>query len=730
MIPISVSRRRFYSGSVLLLLLAFCRGHGESADRFPGAPVILISIDTVRADHLALYGGQVETPAIARLARDGILFENAYSHVPLTLPSHTTMLTGRLPYENGVRSNIGYRVEPKGPTLPGLLKQHGYATGGAVSAYVLRGETGLRSLFDFYDDSMEVWGSATLGAIQRPGDETARAALSWLDTVQRQPFFLFLHLFEPHTPYEPVEPFKSRYTNPYDGEIATADAILGRFLEELDRRDLYDRSLIILASDHGEGLSEHGEAEHGVLLYRDVLHVPLVLKLPGRAMAGRRVASPAELVDILPTVADASGAKLPAGDPGISLIALAREKSLRPRTVYSETLYPRLHLGWSQLRSMTDTRDQYIESPAPELYDIVHDPAETKNILDQRRREARALADSLQSIPLNLQPQGAASSEEMARLSALGYLSGAPSQTSGPLRNPRDHMQLLARIQQTFALNQQGKYRESIDLCRAILREDPDLVDVYMQMAGDLRRLGRLQEAADAYRQAIRRSPQLIDSVSIEVAKLEMDMGNLDAAELNARQAMKLHAEDAHLVLAGIAQRRHDLRTAESEARLALGPPDRQRVPALIFLARVLIEENEFEQALAVTDRAVQREQQDRAHPAATLAVTRGDILARMGRNAEAEAAFRQEIANFPTTTEAYVKLALLLASLHRFDEIAPTLEAMVQASPRPSTYFLAAREMRDLGNDVAARRFEQRGERMRSGAADRPRTRASSSHQ
>src|SRR5581483_2658784 len=536
----------------LVLLLAGCRH--ERADRFPNAPVILISIDTLRADHLAAYGAKlVDTPAIDRLASDGIVFENAYAHVPLTLPSHVTILTGRLPYQTGVRSNIGYKLGRDTPlTLPRLLSADGYATGGAVSAYVLRGDTGIGPLFDFYDDSMEVWESATLGAIQRRGDETVHAALGWLDRVQTRPFFLFLHLFEPHTPYEPVEPFKSQYANPYDGEIATVDAILGRFLAELDKRGLYDKSLIILDSDHGEGLGDHGEAEHGVLLYREVLHVPLIVKLPAQRMAGRRVAVPAQLVDILPTVTTAVGAKTPPDLPGMSLIDLARGDSRAQRTIYSETLYPRLHLGWSQLRSLTDSREHYIESPAPELFDIVNDPHERHNIREQQRRDASALAGSLTKIPLNLEPQRSANAEERARLAALGYLSGA-SPSTGPLRNPRDNISVIGRIQQTFALNQQGRYVESIALCREILRDDPDLVDVYTQMAGSLRRLGRLREALDAYRQAIRRSPQLVDSVAIEVAKLELDLGDLKAAELNAQQAMKLDPEDAHLILAAVA---------------------------------------------------------------------------------------------------------------------------------------------------------------------------------
>lgn len=697
------------------LLLSPCKERRSSGDTFAGAPVILISIDTLRADRLPLYGSKrVATPAIDSLAADGIVFDNAYAHAPLTLPSHASVMTGTLPYVTGVRSNIGYSLAPETrSTLPQLLAERGYATGAAISAYVLRGETGMGSLFDFYDDSLEVWESASLGALQRNGAQTVRSALRWVDGVKKRPFFLFMHLFEPHSPYEPAEPFRSRYRDPYDAEIATVDAILATFIAELRKRDLYDEALIVLMSDHGEGLGDHGEAEHGVLLYREVLHVPLILKLPRRHLAGKRVSAPAQLVDVLPTIAGAVGARVPAGLPGLSLIDLAQGRGPAERAIYSETLYPRLHLGWSELRSLINQQHHFIESPDSELFDVVADPREKRDVRDERRRIYRALATQLDSIPLNLETQASADPEEMARLAALGYLSGRAADGGGPRRNPRDHIQVLARVQQTFALNQQRRYRESVELCREILRDYPDLVDVYNQLAGNLRRLGRREEALDAYREAIRRSPQLVDSFAIEVAKLELDLGDLEAAELNARQAMKLNPAEAHLILAAVAMARRDLRKAEQEARLALGREDRPRVPALILLARVLVEQGRLQEALAATDRAAARVAEDGARPVATLASTRGDILARLGRNVEAEAALREEMARFPATTDAYVRLALLQASQRRFAEIQPTLEAMVKASPMPRTYQLAARAMSDFGNDQGAREFRRRGKRL-----------------
>ncbi|HKO00063.1 MAG TPA: sulfatase, partial [Thermoanaerobaculia bacterium] len=237
--------------------------------------MILISVDTLRSDHLPAYGYTgVATPNIDALRKDGILYKRAYSHTPLTLPSHATILTGTLPADHGLRDNVGFKLAPNVPTLASLLKKNGYATGAAVSAFVLRHETDISRGFDFYDDDVEPIGASTvIGRVQRDGRETARVAKSWIDR-QQGTFFFFLHLYEPHTPYTPPEPFFGRYPNHYDGEIAYADDIVGDFIGYLKQRDLYDKALIIFLSDHGEGLNEHGEEEHGIFLYREALQVP------------------------------------------------------------------------------------------------------------------------------------------------------------------------------------------------------------------------------------------------------------------------------------------------------------------------------------------------------------------------------------------------------------------------------------------------------------------------
>src|SRR5947208_9153212 len=267
-------------------------------------PIILISIDTLRADHLPAYGyKKVKTPAIDALAADGVLFERAYSTAPQTLPAHAALLSGRLPFETGVRDNIGFLVKPGERLLPQMLRERGYTTGGVVSAYVLRKETGINQGFDFFDGEMPPSSpELSIGQVQRDGGESEKIAERWLDANGSGRAFLFLHLYEPHKPYTPPERF-AQYA-PYDGEIAYSDEIVGRLVKYLKSHQLYDRSTIVLLSDHGEGLGDHGEQEHGLFVYDEAIHVPLIIKQESNAGAHRRVADLAQHIDIVATILD------------------------------------------------------------------------------------------------------------------------------------------------------------------------------------------------------------------------------------------------------------------------------------------------------------------------------------------------------------------------------------------------------------------------------------------
>ena len=584
-----------------LLAVAGCHRGSGSGETWPNAPIILISIDTLRSDHLPVYGYQgVATPAIDALRKDAILFEKAYSHYPLTLPSHASLLSGLLPTHTGVRDNSGYTFDAAHhPYLPQILKKAGYDTGAAVSAFILRHGTGLASGFDLYDDDISAGAGTDADTAQRAGDVTAGKALEWIKGRGGKPFFLFLHLYEPHSPYEPPEPFASRYRNvPYDGEIATADSIVGTVLAALKAQGIYDRAVVVLVSDHGEGLGEHGEEQHGFFLYRETLQVPLLVKLPGGARAGSTVAAPAGLVDVVPTLLAVTGIDKPAGLDGQSLLSLPVSESPEapPRQIYAETFFPRLHYGWSDLASLIEGRFHYIHGPAAEMFDLAADPGEKRNVLEAERRAYAGLRKALDGYDRTLAAPSQEDAETTRKLTALGY-AGRGHLTSGPLPDPRTKRGVLHNLQEAKHLAAAEHYAEAAAVLQNVVRDSPDMVDAWAFLATCLER----QEPSDpkatlaAYQKAFELSggaPELALSVAGELYKL----GRLDEAKAHAEMALASQPAGASEVLAGIALSRKDADTALAMMKRSGKATEAFRRD----LARLLTERGRTDEALQV----------------------------------------------------------------------------------------------------------------------------------
>jgi choline-sulfatase len=700
--------------AVLLASLASCRGERASPPtaRAAGSPIVLISIDTLRSDHLPAYGYKgVETPAIDRLRRDGIVFEDAWSECPLTLPSHVSIFTGVNPPIHGVRNNIGYRLDGKThPTLARLLKDEGYATGASVSAWVLRRQTGLGDSFDFYDDSIEPPpGSKAASQAQRPGPETLSRALAWAETVRDRPFFLFVHLYEPHSPYEPPEPYRSRFVEPYDGEIAAADAVVGTLLRRLDDWGIYERSVLILLSDHGEGLMDHGEQEHGILLYREALQVPLIVKLPGSARKGERVRRPAALTDVLPTVVALSGGSAPKPIAGRGRDLLDPSPDRRG-PIYGETFYPRIHLGWSELRSLVDGANHYIDGPEPELYDRRGDPAEKRNGFSRDSQIAREMKRVLDRIPADFRVPAAADAEQIKKLTALGYLSAtSPGISGGSLPSPMRELPTLEESRRAFRLEATGDRRGAIAAFQKLLARNPDIFDVRYKLAETLEAEGRWREAADAYRQAIRVSPSMAGGASLALARVLLKSGDLEQARANAELALSDAPADAHELLARVALARSEIELAEREAAGVSGSPNLDARGA-VLRAEVRLRQNEPAEALKILDGALAKLDLEAREQIGNAQFLRGDALARLNRYPEAEQAFREEIRLFPRNSEAYARLAVLYAVEHRrVREVAEVLRAMYAANPQPATSELAARTLESIGDPTGAARWRRR---------------------
>jgi len=694
--------RRFLLASALIAI--GCTGRGTIDTN---APIIIISIDTLRSDHLPAYGyTKVATPAIDRLRNDAILFEHAYAPCPLTLVSHASIFTGLLPAEHGIRDNLGYYLNPKAATLPELLKSKGYATGGAVSAMILRGDTGINRGFDFWEDSIDRDPSAhSAGRAQRSGDETRAIAETWIGRHRSQPFFFFFHIYEPHTPYTPAAPFRSRYGATYDGEVATSDAIVGRFLDYLRREGIYDRATILLISDHGEGLGDHGEDEHGILLYRETLQVPLILKLPQAARKGTSVPTPVQLIDVFPTIANAFGEKKMS--EGRSLLDVADDKVPGDRAIYSETYYPRLHYGWSDLHSLISGANHYIHSNDPEMYDLASDPAERKNVLAENRRAYGALRDQVKRYIKDPTAPSEVSDETKRQLIALGYLgSTINTAANAVLPDPKKNIGKANAIGQAFRLLSDAKYEETVDATRALLRDNPNMLDLWALQSRALAKLKRPEEAIEAAKQGLRVAPGSA-TLAMMVANLSLDLGRLDDAEAYATLAMKQIPRQAHEVLARAALQRKNYAKARDEAN-AVFASDRNQPDGLVLLAHIAIEEGKLDDALRSLDQALALLQSSHRRPLPQLNFLRGDTLVRLGRADEAEQAFLAEIRDFPAGPQAYTSLIFLYAK--NGENPANLGYSLEKAAPTAPSYVAIAEALKAIGDERGSRFWAQRG--------------------
>jgi choline-sulfatase len=708
-------RRLSASGSqpaLVLAVAALCAGviacRRAERPEFPGAPIVLISIDTLRADHLPAYGFAAgATPHIDGFRRDAILYEEAFSPCPMTLPSHVTMLTGLLPPEHGVRNNVGFSFDAAHHAhLGGLLKTKGYAAGAAVSSYVLRHESGMGGLFDDYEDSLDPRHGADFADQQRSGEVTLRFAKAWIDAHAGGPFLYFFHIYEPHVPWEPPEPFRSRFAHPYDGEIAAADAIVGELLEHLRGSGLYERAVIVVTSDHGEGLSDHGEEQHSILLYREAIRIPLLLKLPGSRRGGATVTEPAHLIDLLPTLAELAGLRPPASLRGSSLLRL---EGTGRRSLYAETLYPRLHLGWSDLGSVVDGRWHYIHGPRPELFDMAADPAERTDLIARDPERAAAMRAQLRSFPAGSARAGAVDPGTAEKLAALGYIGGVRDRSAGAnLPNPRDALPQLERMREGFRLASARRLAEAEVVLRDVCKAQPGNVEAWIRLGETLDGLGRPADAAAAYNAALTRAGVELPDVRVMLGLARLREGRFDEAMAEASKAAGGVPAKTEELMARVEAARGRFDEAERHAKAAAAAGG--RTPTVLLLeAEIAGRRGDFGAALRAVEAAAARAKEMGIEHVRTLEALRADALARTGRLREAEAAYRSEVDAFPDNLTAWTNLAALVYAQGRRAEVEPLFESMARANPHPRAWQTAARAYAAFGEAAAAGRWRTR---------------------
>ncbi len=531
--------------ALVLASVTLTRGSGPVPT--PARPnVVLITIDTLRADRLGCQGHRAaQTPNVDALARESLHFKTAVAQVPLTLPSHCTILTGMLPTTHQVRDNVGYRLASSQLTMAEILKAAGYGTCAAVGSYVLHSNFGLDQGFGYYDNvsAGKTGAIVNLNQLERRASEVVNKGIAWLRQNGKSSFFLWLHLYDPHDPYSPPAPFDMRFKGRgYDGEIAYCDQEIGRLLHFLREQALYANTVIVVTSDHGESFGEHGEYTHGYFLYDSTLLVPLIIK-PAGTPRPAVVSAQVSTVDILPTVLDILKLRVPAGIQGRSLLAAVDGRRPAVTTdAYSETYYP-AQFGWSTLRSLRRSQVKFIQAPKPELYEIARDPAELRNVQAQKPSLRAEMEKRLAQLAgTGREPTSATmilSREERDRLAALGYVSGtaggAPDSVRGP--DPKDKLQIFNLVSEAGQAAARGRCQEAIPKLRQILAREPNMGAAHLLLGRCLYEAEQFEAARSSFSKVLEGSPGNVDALFF-LAACDYYLKRLEQAEAGLKRVV------------------------------------------------------------------------------------------------------------------------------------------------------------------------------------------------
>lgn len=509
----SRSYTRFFMILSLLVIVFISLPLSSPGKEEKNLNLLLITIDTLRADRLSCYGSQnPKTPQIDFLAERGILFSRAFANTSTTLPSHANILLGTTPNYHGVHENLNFVVSKELLTLAEHLKSHGYATGAFVGAYPLDSRFGLSQGFDVYDDEYSRIHSVNLASLERKAEAVIEPALAWLEG-QSSRWFLWIHCWDPHIPYEPPEPFRTLYKEqPYDGEVAYVDSALGKLFDRLKENSLFDSTLIIFTGDHGESLGQHGEKTHGYFAFNSSIWIPLIICLP--ETAPRHIDHYVSHIDIFPTVCDALGTEKPSFLQGTSLLPALKGKKLKEKPIFFESLYPYYSRGWAPLRGFIFKREKFIDSPIPELYDLDSDFHELDNQLEQKN--VAKLKSQLETIIDDLTPLKKVDAAQPVdrkireRLASLGYVSSGQAGQKKDFGTQDDIKVLLPyanRTDEAWEFHKDGKAEEAIELLEEILAERKDIDMAYKYLAAVYQETGETEEALAVLEQGLNALP-------------------------------------------------------------------------------------------------------------------------------------------------------------------------------------------------------------------------------
>jgi arylsulfatase A-like enzyme/tetratricopeptide (TPR) repeat protein len=682
--------------------------------------LLLVSLDTVRADHLGSYRyAGARTPRIDALANAGLRFEHATTVVPLTLPAHSSLMTGTFPGWHGVRDNGGFYLDDDQLTLAEVLRGQGYRTGGFIGAFVLDRRWGIAQGFDRYFDEFDLdkfADAASMDMIQRRGADVVDRALAWLGQNREQRFFAWVHLYDAHTPYEAPVDLQSQFPRTrdgaYDAEIAYVDLQVGRLVDALRADDRLSNTVIVVVGDHGEMLGEHGEATHGFFIYEAATRVPLIINGPGvpAAVIGDQV----RIVDVMPTALSLLGVAVPAAVQGVNLMPLSRGEAL-DLVAHSESWYPRYHYGWSELRSIQDGRFKLIQAPRPELFDLADDPGEEHDRAagDTARRDGFERA--LTAFEARTAREGAdrgprpIDSETEERLAALGYVSGHvnPKRLDQPAGgDPKDKIGLYNLLKEAASLSIEGKLDDAATAVKTALAEDPDIVEAHMVLGNIYKKMNRSNDAIAAYRDALARDDEHQNAL-FSLAIAYKDEGRYDEALVGFERARALDPRNGKVLwqLADLWMRQGDPARAEAVVRDAL---ERQveEPRFLLKLGEICIEAKRFDEAEQAILRALEKK------PGLVLAhYDLGLVHEGRGQIEKAIDAYQTELTGNTTAYRAAFNAAKLLQKSGRTKEAISYFRKVVEIEPAFGTgHLYLAQALFEIGDLDGAERWARSG--------------------
>lgn len=684
--------------AVAALLAAACSPTSSPASSSTAAPrearhLVIVTIDTLRADRIGAYGNaNVATPNIDRIAQQGALALHAAVHVPLTRPSHVSLFTGLYPSEHGIRDNVSPPLAKDVPLLAEILKQRGFRTAAFVSSIVLSKQSGLARGFDVYSDRFDVGedDARFLNTIQKRGDQTTAEAVAWLREAGSERRFAWLHLYDPHDPYEPPEPYASRYASrPYDGEVAWSDELVGRLDTALGDAGMRDDTLLVVTSDHGEGLDEHGEAVHGFFVYETTLRVPLVLRGPG-VTGGTRVNTVARTIDVVPTVMDLLGlSSVTPKAAGRSLAEALRGRALDDEPSFAESLVPLVHYGWSDLRALRIGRWKYILAPRPELYDLESDPGELHNLHQEQSARARALRSGLEQRlkqeQAALRNTGSAAPavppDLLEKLGALGYVSGGTSTSTPSGADPKDKIeeyQTVNTLMREGLINlREQRFAAALDRFTALFKRGNDSFEAHYYAARALVGLSRWREAATHYEGALRQLPSY-SAAYIGLADAHLADGKPGLAFEAIARGRKALPDDPRLIdrEGDIARRVGDTARARSAwEQVAKGAP--QDALVRVKLGELYRDAGQPEQAVRYLREAVTLDP-----TVASYWNSLGMVLGGNGDMPGAELAFREAVKRDVKNAQYFYNLGLALARQNKRSDAAAQFQKTLEINP------------------------------------------------